>query len=136
MWDTLECAWREVSRRGGRSLVTATGYALAVGIAVTLVCLQMAARNEASAVLTGTGTHFVAFVPACTEPCYFAAGSDAKGEGFVGSGGVLSALLPADSVDAVRRLPTVKHAAPYLLYRFRLPAGANFCTVAGFNPAD
>jgi putative ABC transport system permease protein len=136
MRDTWECAWRELIRRKGRTLTNVFGYALALGIPLTLVCLLAAARNAASTVLTSTGTHFIAFVPACGTPCYFDPTNRPEGEAFVGGGGVMTALLPPDAVDEVRRIATVKHAAPYLLYRFRDPLTGDLFTVGGFDPRD
>ena len=131
--DTWLCAWRELRRRKARAIVTVCGYALAVGAAVAIGGALRLSREAADRVLAATGTHFIAFVPASgTCPGCAVKRSGIPEEGFCASG-VAAALFPADLVERVRKLPTVKDAAAYLLYRFKDPRDGHAFTVGGFD---
>jgi len=108
------------------------GYALAVGVAVALVASLLLAKAGSDAVLTSTGTHFVAFIPS-TGTNGACPPSDVTS---VNSGGGLTAPFPLSVIGRIGKLPTVKHAAPFLLFRFRDTTTSNLFTVGGFDPAD
>lgn len=135
MGDIWQCAWRELLRRKRRTLGNVGGYCLAVLTLVVLVALLGFARDSANTILRHTGTHFVAFNTCCAEPCYLN-GIPEKGETFIGNGGVLTAALTMDYLDQVRKIPSIKHAAPYILFRFKDPGNGTFFSVGGFSPWD
>jgi ABC-type antimicrobial peptide transport system permease subunit len=136
MGEMTGYAWRELRRRKWRTATTVLGYFLAVGVTVGLLS-AMSSRRQADRVLSGTGTHFVAFVPADAAPgaapplAYI----DPENEGLiaVGNNEVATSLLPEDLVASVQELATVKDASGALLFRFRDPADGHAFTVAGVD---
>ena len=130
----LECALRELTRRKWRSAAGVLGYLLAVATLVVLLGTLSASKAAANGVLKSTGTHFIAFVPECVSTCPSDARND-QNEGFVANG-VPAGLFSRDYVDRVSRLPTVKDASPYLLYRFKDPQDGHLFSVGGFDPAN
>jgi len=134
MTDLWKCAWRELMRRKGRTLANILGYLLAVAIMAVLVTILIFSQNAASGVLSGTGTHFIAFAPA-SMPANSVKLLDEENEGFLGMG-VAADLIPETFVDKVKQLPTVRDAAPYLLFRFKDPETQRPLTVGGFDPRN
>ncbi|MBI3910149.1 MAG: ABC transporter permease [Armatimonadetes bacterium] len=132
MGDLWTCAGRELLRRTGRTFANVFGYLLATAMMVGLLSLLLFSKDAASGVLGSTGTHFIAFAPACTPVCDVKA-VDAQNEGFVANGSE-TALIPAGAVEKVKRLSTVKDAAPYLSFRFKDPRDGHTFTVGGFVP--
>jgi putative ABC transport system permease protein len=124
---------REVLRRKGRSYVVVSGYCLAIAAFVVLVSMLYHSKTEADRILTSTGTHFIAFVPACVAGCDPIVLSQ-KGEGFVVNG-VPSKPIPMKFVHWVREFSTVRDASPFLLYRFKDAKYGTF-TVGGFDVAN
>jgi len=131
MSDLWKCAWRELRRRKGRASANILGYLLAVTIMVVLVAILTFSQNAASSVLSGTGTHFIAFVPA-RMPTSSAKLLDGENEGFLAMG-VAADLISETFVDQVKRLATVRDAAPYLLFRFKDPESKRTLTIGGFD---
>ena len=130
----LECTLRELRRRKARTAVNVFGCALAVALVVVLLGLVSSAKSAANAVLTSTGTHFIAFVPLCSAACPVdAPAGDA--ESFVANG-VPATLFAADYVAKVGGLPTVKDASPFLLYRLKDERDGHLFTIGGFDPAS
>ena len=132
--DAWLCAWRELTRRRARAAASTCGYALAVAVMIVVATALRFSREAADQVLTHTGTHFIAFVPASvpvSPGCAVKKPATAE-EGFVANG-VAAALFPVSLVERIKNLPTVKDASPYLLYRFRHPADGHTFTVGGFD---
>lgn len=129
-----ECAWRELRRRRARAVTNVLGYLLAVATAVVLVSLLTFSERAVGKVLSSTGTHFVAFQPARM-------GADAQklvdeeNEGFVAYG-LRTGLVPAALANRAKELPSVREAAPCMLFRFKDPEARQTFTVAGFDPRD
>ena len=131
--DSWLCAFRELRRRKARATVTVCGYALVVAVAVIIQAALQRSREGADRVLGGTGTHFIAFVPASGScPGCSIKRPRLPEEGFVANG-VASALFGASLVDRVRKLPAVKDASGFLLYRFRGGKSEPSFTVGGFE---
>lgn len=134
MSDLWKCAWRELIRRKGRTLANILGYLLAVAIMVVLVTILIFSKDAASGVLSGTGTHFIAFVPA-SMPQNSVKLLDEQNEGFIAMG-VAAGLIHETFVDKVKQLPTVRDAAPYLLFRLKDPETQRTFTIGGFDPRN
>ncbi|MHB9133988.1 MAG: ABC transporter permease [Armatimonadota bacterium] len=134
MRDIIICAWRELTRRKGRTTMSVLGYLLAVGVLVTLITVLLFSRDAARAVLNSTGTHFAAYFPSCASPCYL----DGKPsvEAYLGFGGILTTRTQISNIMRLRKISYVKAAAPYLLFRFQEPSDRHTFTVGGFHPAD
>lgn len=137
MRDTITCAWRELSRRKGRTAVNVLGYALAVGTLVMLLTVLVFSRRAADAILESTGVFFAVYQPAdCKVPCYLA--GHPVSEAFVGTGGIftLSQSVKIARMPATPPYQYVKRTAPYALFRFLDPVEHSTITVGGFDPAD
>jgi len=140
MRDLWEYAWRETARRKGRTLANVIGYLLAVAIMVVLMSVLMFSQGAAGSVLTGVGTHFIAFVPFHYTPSAelpeHCCGTqpDPQWENFWANGAP-SVPLSTELIEEVRKLPTVADASPCLLFKFEDPAGGAF-TVAGLDFSD
>ena len=134
--DAWLCAWRELRRRKARAIVTVCGYGLAVAAVVVIQAAMQLSRRRADRVLGGTGTHFIAFVPASGKcPGCTIKRPEVPEEGFL-AGGVAAALFPAGFVERIRKLPTVKDASPCLLYRFKDDKSGHAFTVGGFDVSN
>jgi putative ABC transport system permease protein len=127
----LRYAWRELRRRKARTLANVLGYFLAVAAAVVLFALLASSKQSAASILTSTGTHFMGYSPVCTPGC--SAKVLDKDEGFY-TNGTEARLLGVEVVDQANRLPSVKAAAPYLLFRFKDPRDGHLFLVGGFDP--
>ncbi|HPY78180.1 MAG TPA: ABC transporter permease, partial [Anaerohalosphaeraceae bacterium] len=76
----------------------------------------------------------IAFLPGCCpNNCLPSAANPDEGLFF---NGVQTQLLPADLVDKVNEFPSVKEAAPFLVFRFKDPADGLPFTVGGFDPRN
>lgn len=124
------CACRELLRRRARTVVNVLGYVLATATMIVLVTLLIGSRDATGRILGSTGTHFIAFAPArAAEPL------DGECVSFIAAG-VPADLLPDAIVDEVKGLPTVRDAAPYLLFRIKDPDTRRTVTVGGFDPRN
>ncbi len=133
MRDLLLCAWREVSRRPGRTVANVVGYLLATALLVILVSLLLYARAATSPILAGTGTHFIAFTPICVGgPCEKLARDPLEGFFLNGTQTRLLAVGPIARLNGDRN---IRLASPFLLYRFRDEHGGLF-SVGGYQPGD
>ena len=136
MGEMTGYAWRELRRRKWRTATTVLGYFLAVGVTIGLLS-AMSSRRQADRVLSGTGTHFVAFLPADAGPGAAPplAYVDPENEGLiaVGNNEISTSLLPQDLPAAVQELATVRDASGAILFRFRDPADGHAFSVAGVD---
>lgn len=132
--DVIRCASRELRRRKWRTTATTFGYLLAVAVTVVLVSALRLSRQSTDAVLSSTGTHFIAYVPAGPPLCADCRTQEAAEpqEGFVAYGQATN-LMSMSVVERARALPTVRDASGCLLFRFKDTAGRGTLTVAGFD---
>ena len=135
MSDILAGALRELMRRRSRTLSNIFGYLLAVALMVVLVSVLFDSKVKSDAILNSTGTHFVAFLPACEGACSSCVKQETSSEyeGYVVNG-TSTGLFPVDFVEEVLRLPSVKDAAPFLLFQFKDPVDGRLFTVGGLPP--
>ncbi len=135
--DTFRCAWHELVRRKRRTLTNVFGYLFAVAMMIILVGSLLSSQEKADQILTNTGTHFMALVPACTPACqpYNEQKTLKESEGFVANG-IFTNLFSINFIEEVRVLPTVKDASAFLLFQFRDPKDNHLFTVGGFDPKN
>ena len=134
--DLLRFALRELKRRRLRTLTNILGYTLAVAIMVMLVNAIVYSKHSANDILTKTGTHFIASVPANLPSCPWCSLKlpDNKDEGFVVYG-VPTKLISVKFIDEAKKIPAVKDSSACLLYRFRNDKG-EISSIAGFDPIN
>lgn len=160
-FDFITCAVRELKRAKFRTLLVITGYTFTVALMIVTANLLLFSRHAENQILSGTGNHFVAYMPhrrdmitlteeelaglakgiipqKCLELCTNCTGCnkqpiDLLNEGFI-INTATTRLLSFDLVDKVKRLPTVKDASAYLLFRFRDPDSGRLFSVGGFMP--
>lgn len=102
-------AIKEVRRRKIRTLANVMGYVFAVAFMIALVSFGQAYSAMETSILRGIGTHFAVFIPAKTVSW----GEFAVGPFFKG---VYTGSFNMNVVEAVRALPGVDDAAPYLMF--------------------
>jgi putative ABC transport system permease protein len=136
--DIVLCAWRELSRRKGRTVTNIAGYVLAVCALVLLTTVVQFARAASNAVLNSTGTRFMFYLPSCEVPCYLKHGetSTAKvntDEAYIAGGGTFTVNMTVQNLDFIRTLPHVERVAPYILFRFKDANAGTLYTVGGVD---
>ncbi len=112
----LEYALRELSRRKRRTAAAAAGYAAAAAVITLILTMLYNGEQAANSVLSGTGTHFTAYIPACTADSCHDILLDKENEGFyVGSTRVR--LMDETAVTLIRSLYSVGDASPFIIFR-------------------
>ncbi|OQA05369.1 MAG: macrolide transporter ATP-binding /permease protein [bacterium ADurb.Bin374] len=142
------CAGREITRHKGRALGNAFGFSLAIGIMVVLGHLFLFSDAAMKEIMSGTGTHFMAFVPAKPEDATNPApviedaqvgikvALDLSYEGFLANT-VPTRVISKEKLDELLKFPElIKDASPYLLFRMREGTTGNVFSVGGFDPAN
>jgi putative ABC transport system permease protein len=109
----------ELLRRKRRSISVVIAYMIAVIFFSLILNILFKSQNSAASILKSTGTHFVAYLPLCNNDSCLNIAVDSINEGFYAEN-IKSKLLPASVVEAVKRLNSVKDAAPFLLFKLRL----------------
>jgi putative ABC transport system permease protein len=164
MQTVLMCAGRELSRRPARTFGTVLGYALALGLMVVLGHLFLASDQAMRELMSGTGTHFMAFVPAkaaadahveatgvgvyhaATGPASLPhpiagriqskAALDLAHEGFLANT-IPTRVISQDVLQELKGFPDlIKDASPYLMFRLKEEATGALITIGGFDPAN
>ncbi len=136
MLNELGWVWREARRRPGRTGWMAVGYAVSVAVAAAGFALFGETRRETDAALRVTGAHFLGFILTDGSSSDDPRPHDPVREGLEAYGHP-TALLSRSDIDAIRRLPLVRRAAPWLSFRMQWPADRNRTVlVGGFDPAD
>lgn len=133
MTDLLQYAWRELGRRKARAAINMTSHALVCLSFVILIGLLNAAKDASSGVLISTGTHFAAFAPQVGPSCCIELIDPAEG---LYVGGTCTNLFFDATAEQARQIPSVRDAAPYLLFRFRDANGTGTFSVGGFDPQN
>ncbi len=126
MW---EYAYREMIQRKGRALSVIFGHAFTVIIFIVLMMLLARSEDAIDNVLMSTGTHFIAFKPAC---CGFPLVLDETNEGFWANGS-RSQILSVEEFDKIKHLKSVADVSPFLLYQFKNQIKGNNITLGGFD---
>jgi putative ABC transport system permease protein len=133
MW---EYAIRELSRKKRRTAATLLGYAVAVAVITIILHILWNGRMASDAILRSTGTHFAAYIPACTgETCQDNL-IDREGEGFY-VGQTRVRLLDASLLSLIEGLDSVADAAPFIIFKTTNPdGGTGDITLAGASEAS
>ncbi|OIP24190.1 hypothetical protein AUK22_09015 [bacterium CG2_30_54_10] len=163
MGNAITCALRELGRRPARTALTVSGFAFAVGLVVIMVNVLLFSSIAENTVLESTGTHFMTYAPSCGNVasltqadidnllkgiipqqcqglCKNCTGCnkkplDLRNEGFMANS-ISTRLLSKGLVDKVKALPTVKDAAPFLMFRFKDKESNLLFSVGGFDPTN
>jgi len=129
----LEYSLRELTRRWKRTLITVSGYFAAVTFLCILLTAITGAGRASGAILSSTGTHFIAYTPVCEGGSCPTTILDPEHEGFY----VASArtrLMNNSMLATIKTLPSVADAAPFLLFRIRNNEGTASYSIGGLDP--
>lgn len=135
MKDILECAFRELMRRKMRTLANILGYLLALAIMVILINAIVYSKHASDNILNGTGTHFIASIPANIPTCSLCTikSPENKDEGFVVYG-IPTKIISTKAIKQAKEIEYIKDASPCLLYRLRNKKDGHIFTINGFDP--
>jgi len=157
----LQCARRELARHSGRALANVLGYGLAISFMVILGHVFLFSDAEMKRIMAGTGTHFMAFVPARAEDATIPLASpggtasatspvpptddkrvaikpplDFQHEGFLANT-IPTRVISLSVLDELKQFPDLfKDASPYLMFRMRESRTGLVFSVGGFDPAN
>jgi putative ABC transport system permease protein len=124
-------AVKELLRHRTRTMINAFGYAVAVSLMIAVLSVLHSHNLAAVSVLKSTGTHFMAFIPQpqteC-EPRFETGGPFAEG--------VYTSMIDASSLGAIKKLPGVRDATPYLLYKVYSKESGDFLSIGGVDLAS
>jgi putative ABC transport system permease protein len=127
MWKISVLAWKGLIRRKSRFFPSVLGFVLASAVFVTVRAVGVQSRRSVADVLTHTGTHFIAFRPACCVPFF----EGKNREGYFANGSPTRPFT-LELIRKIADLPSVAEAAPFLMVRVQDPGGG--LTIGGFNP--
>ena len=142
------CAQRELKRHKGRAFGNIFGYFVTIGFMVVLGHLFLYSDLATKAIMEGTGTHFMAFVPAKTDDATNPAPRiddrmtavkvpiDFRSEGFLANT-IPTRVFSLDLLAELKRHPDlIRDASPYLMFRLAEQGTGNPLTIGGFDPAN
>ncbi|RPJ05851.1 MAG: ABC transporter permease, partial [Spirochaetaceae bacterium] len=118
----LNYAIKELFRRPRRAIATIAGYTVAVAALVILLSTLENQIRLSDSVLTGTGTHFIAYIPLCGNETCENIVLDEKNEGFYANM-VKSKLMSTDLAVLARQSPAVADASGFLLFKITDDSG-------------
>lgn len=157
-FDFLLCATRELKRNKRRTMAVFTGYAIAVSLLLVITAVTIFSKVHQTAIIGTTGTHFVTWLPSCgdlsslteeelsklakgiipdkcKQNCANCTGCNKKPKDILNEGFVINTnatrLLTLDLANEIDKLPNVKNASPFLMFRFRDPTDSRLFTVGG-----
>jgi putative ABC transport system permease protein len=119
----IEYALRELIRHRRRTIAHTAGFAVAIAIITLVINVLFNGEAASRSVLSGTGTHFVAFIPQCTNETCKNVLIDPQNEGFY-VGSTRAKILSNTYVELTRSLSSVADAAPVILFRLANAGGA------------
>ena len=125
----LSFAWKEIIRSRERSYSSMIGYFSATLIFAVILLLY--SGKSIDSILSNTGTHFIAFRPFCCGLPYLTQ-EEAK-QNFIANG-IQSQPLPLTLLDEVKKIPEVKDAAAFLLYKIDEAIDHRPASIGGFDP--
>ncbi|MFZ2955475.1 MAG: ABC transporter permease [Candidatus Ozemobacteraceae bacterium] len=139
MKDILLCAWRELSRRKGRSAFQMMAYFFAIIFFTIMGNVLVFSNLETAKILHNVGTHLLLFIPVSQKgDSTFPDRTllDSKNEAFYADPMVVTHLLPNSMIARIESFPSVLRASPLLLFRMKNPNDGTLFSVAGFDPAN
>lgn len=159
-FDFIYCAIRELKRAKFRTAAVVAGYCLTITLMIVTANLLLFSRYAENEILASTGTHFITYMPncgdvttlndeeleqlaqgiipqKCLEMCINCTGCNKKPYDILNEGFILNTnttrLVTLELVENIKRLPTVKDASGYLLFRLRDPISSRLFTLGGFS---
>lgn len=111
----LKNAIKEITRRKTRAVVSIAGYAIAVTLLILFISLFKQTEESSRAVLTNTGTHFIAFKPQCCAIPFL----NEEYQEIFEINGIQTQLMTKDLIQKVKTSPAVKDASPFLMFKYK-----------------
>ena len=109
----------ELLRRKRRTIATISGYMVAIIIFSVILNSLFESKKASGSILSGTGTHFIAYLPLCTNETCERITIDNDNEGFYADT-IKTRLFSYSIIDLIKQFDTVRDASPFLLYKIRL----------------
>lgn len=163
MKDYFEYAWKELSRRKGRTIISILGYTIAIGVMVLFVSVLQFSKSAQNEVLSSVGTHFVVFSPYTVSsrmgtdelentngqccplslyPLFKNALSEDlsknalfEDEGFY-VGSIRTKVFPPSFIDLAKGISSIRAVSQYLMFRFKDAKDKHLYTVGGLMLED
>lgn len=114
----FEYALRSLGRGKRRTAAVIAGYCIAVMIITLVLTILYNGQAASDSVLSGTGTHFTAFIPSCNGEICDDILLDNEHEGFY-AGSTKVKLMNNHELDFIRENVPVADAAPFIRFKFR-----------------
>lgn len=92
-----------------------SGYFIATLFILLLLSFSRSTEKDSVGILKGTGTHFIVYIPSNVSCCISCDNDSSEGSLF--AEGVFTVMLTNELIDTIKKIPGVKDAAPYLLYK-------------------
>jgi ABC-type lipoprotein release transport system permease subunit len=108
---SMEYLLKELTRHRSRTISSISGYCIATLFIMLILSVTSTSENDSFAILKGTGTHFITYIPSKASCCTIK-GTNSS----VFADGVSTQMLPADLIQKVKAVKGVREAAPYLLF--------------------
>jgi putative ABC transport system permease protein len=106
---------KELRRHLWRTVASISGYLIASLFILLVISVTKSNELDSFGILKGTGTHFIAYIPSNFSCCISC--DDESSNGSLFAEGVYTQMLNSDLIGSIKRIPGVKDAAPYLLYK-------------------
>ena len=136
MRDSIKYAWREIRRRGLRSMGNIAGYAVATAYLVISVTFAGFSIFRTGSVLEYTGAQFVGFVYSTPDTSPEIRFKNPGHEGLLVYNYPV-VPFPVELVEVIRQSPNVKHASPLLTFSVITDEYVDRSWIlAGFDPSD
>jgi putative ABC transport system permease protein len=108
---------KELLRHRWRTITGITGYIIASFFLLLILSINSVNEKDSLGILKGTGTHFIAYIPSNTSCCVSCDNEGVNKGGSLFAEGVFTMMLNNDMITNIKKIPGVKDAAPYLLYK-------------------
>lgn len=117
--NILRYAVKELCRRKRRTIVNIIGYVIALILLISAINALINNHRTSSSILESTGTHFIAYLPLCSDEVCKNTVLDEENEGFY-SGNTETKIINRDYVEAAKSFTSIKDASAFLLFKYFL----------------
>ncbi|MBF0407614.1 MAG: ABC transporter permease [Candidatus Riflebacteria bacterium] len=139
MLELLKSAKRESFRRKERTFANIAGHFFAVALLVILANMLTVSAKSKNIILNNLGTHFLVYVPEGIESSPVASTTKIPlkplEEGFF-SDPSRTKLLPLNILEKIKKIPEIKDASGFLLFKIKSPQIGFTFLIGGFDPAS
>ncbi len=115
----LKYAFIELKRRKRRTIATISGYVVAIVFFSIILNALFESNNASSSILKGTGTHFIAYLPLCTDETCEMIVIDNKNEGFYADT-IKTQIFPGSFIENVKQIESIRDVSPFILFKIRI----------------